>query len=296
MDERRRLRIVIERIYIPTVRRTDNQITFNNLPEELKKRVIMVVEPGERHLYNYECEYLLVPEKLVGTWTQLAETRLMIHKHAGATKYAVLDDDVIIKRRNAKYWTGESNMEKSKRSATGEEISDMYEIVSKWMDEESIGVVGLSDAGTPPAAKEYEDTKPVYTYLFYDGRMISKVIDEMDIATLRIAEDVLFLFEALSRGINTRKSNVFMYDNRSMVDKNLAESREVWTGMFKNKEDRPDNYYQSDEHYKSMDYIQKKYPHIVHIFKDENGKKKNRIAWKKLYNSRNTGSLSEFFQ
>ncbi len=88
---------MIERIYIPTVRRADNQITFNNLPEELKKRVIMVVEPGERHLYNYECEYLLVPEKLVGTWTQLAETRLMIHKHAGAIKYAVLDDDVIIK-------------------------------------------------------------------------------------------------------------------------------------------------------------------------------------------------------
>ncbi len=287
---------MIERIYIPTVRRADNQITFNNLPEELKKRVIMVVEPGERHLYNYECEYLLVPEKLVGTWTQLAETRLMIHKHAGAIKYAVLDDDVIIKRRNAKYWTGESNMEKSKRSATSDEISDMYENVSKWMDEESIGVVGLSDGGYPPAASEYEDTKPVYTYLFYDGRMISKVIDEMDIASLRIAEDVLFLFEALSRGINTRKSNEFMYDNRSMVDKDLAESREVWTGMYKNKEDRPDNYYQSDEHYKSMDYIQKKYPHIIQIFKDDNGKKKNRIAWKKLYNSRNTGSLSEFFQ
>jgi len=287
---------VIERIYIPTVRRADNQITFNNLPEELKKRVIMVVEPGERHLYNYECEYLLVPEKLVGTWTQLAETRLMIHKHAGAIKYAVLDDDVIIKRRNAKYWTGESNMEKSKRSATSDEISDMYENVSKWMDEESIGVVGLSDGGYPPAASEYEDTKPVYTYLFYDGRMISKVIDEMDITSLRIAEDVLFLFEALSRGINTRKSNEFMYDNRSMVDKDLAESREVWTGMYKNKEDRPDNYYQSDEHYKSMDYIQKKYPHIIQIFKDDNGKKKNRIAWKKLYNSRNTGSLSEFFQ
>ena len=287
---------MIERIYIPTVRRIDNQITFNNLPEELKKRVIMVVEPGERHLYNYECEYLLVPEKLVGTWTQLAETRLMIHKHAGAIKYAVLDDDVIIKRRNAKYWTGKSNMEKSKRFATSEEISDMFEIVSKWLDEESIGVVGLSDGGTPPADTEYKDTMPVYTYLFYDGRMLSKVIDEMDIATLRIAEDVLFLFEALSRGINTRKSNEFMYDNRSMVDKNLAESREVWTGMFENKEDRPDNYYQSDEHYKSLKYIQKKYPHIIKIFKDENGKKKNRIAWKKIYKPINYGpSLEEFF-
>ncbi len=287
---------MIERIYIPTVRRTDNQITFNNLPEELKKRVIMVVEPGERHLYNYECEYLLVPEKLVGTWTQLAETRLMIHKHAGAIKYAVLDDDVIIKRRNAKYWTGKSNMEKSKRFATSEEISDMFEIVSKWLDEESIGVVGISDAGTPPADTVYTDTMPVYTYLFYDGKMLSKVIDEMDITTLRIAEDLLFLFEALSRGINTRKSNEFMYDNRSMVDKNLAESREVWTGMFKNKEDRPDNYYQSDEHYKSLKYIQKKYPHIIKIFKDENGKKKNRIAWKKIYKPINYGpSLEEFY-
>jgi hypothetical protein len=287
---------MIERIYIPTVRRTDNQITFNNLPEELKKRVIMVVEPGERQLYNYECEYLLVPEKLVGTWTQLAETRLMIHKHAGAIKYAVLDDDVIIKRRNAKYWTGKSNMEKSKRFATSEEISDMFEIVSKWLDEESIGVVGISDAGTPPADTVYTDTMPVYTYLFYDGKMLSKVIDEMDITTLRIAEDLLFLFEALSRGINTRKSNEFMYDNRSMVDKNLAESREVWTGMFENKEDRPDNYYQSDEHYKSLKYIQKKYPHIIKIFKDENGKKKNRIAWKKIYKPINYGpSLEEFF-
>ena len=126
--------------------------------------------------------------------------------------------------------------------------------------------------------------------------MLSKVIDEMDITTLRIAEDLLFLFEALSRGINTRKSNEFMYDNRSMVDKNLAESREVWTGMFKNKEDRPDNYYQSDEHYKSLKYIQKKYPHIIKIFKDENGKKKNRIAWKKIYKPINYGpSLEEFF-
>ena len=287
---------MIERIYIPTVRRTDNQITFNNLPEELKERVIMVVEPGERHLYNYECEYLLVPKKLVGTWTQLAETRLMIHKHAGAIKYAVLDDDVIIKRRNAKYWTGKSNMEKSKRFATSEEILDMYEIASKWLDEESIGVVGFSDGWSPPANTEYEDTKPVYSYLFYDGRMISKVIDEMDITTLRVAEDLLFLLEALSRGINTRKSNEFMYDNRSMVDKNLAETREVWTGMFKNKEDRPANMYQSDEHYKSLDYIQKKYPGKIKIFKDANGKKKNRIAWKKLYKPINYGSsLEEFY-
>ena len=284
---------MIERIYIPTVRRADNQITFNNLPKELQERVVMVVEPGERHLYDYPCEYLEIPEKLVGTWTQLAETRLFIHKHAGAIKYCVADDDIKIRRRNAKYWTGQSNMEKSKRDATAEEMLDMYETVDKWFDERAIGVVGLSDAGTPPASNEYEDTKDVYSYVFYDGRMLSEVINDMDICSLRIAEDVLFLYEVLSRGINTRKSTEWMYDNRSMVQKDLSDTREVWIGMFKNVEDRPDNYYQSDAHYDAMRYIQSKYPHGVKIF-EKDGKMKNRKYWKKVYNPKYENTLEDF--
>jgi hypothetical protein len=284
---------MIERIYIPTVRRANNQITFNNLPKELQERVVMVVEPSERHLYDYPCEYLEIPEKLVGTWTQLAETRLFIHKHAGAIKYCVADDDIKIRRRNAKYWTGQSNMEKSKRDATAEEMLDMYETVDKWFDERAIGVVGLSDAGTPPASNEYEDTKDVYSYVFYDGRMLSEVINDMDICSLRIAEDVLFLYEVLSRGINTRKSTEWMYDNRSMVQKDLSDTREVWTGMFKNVEDRPVNYYQSDAHYDAMRYIQSKYPHGVKIF-EKDGKMKNRKYWKKVYNPKYENTLEDF--
>ena len=284
---------MIERIYIPTVRRADNQITFNNLPKTFQERVVMVVEPDERHLYDYPCEYLEIPEKLVGTWTQLAETRLFIHKHAGAIKYCVADDDIKIRRRNAKYWTGQSNMEKSKRDATAEEMLDMYETVDKWFDERAIGVVGLSDAGTPPASNEYEDTKDVYSYVFYDGRMLSEVINDMDICSLRIAEDVLFLYEVLSRGINTRKSTEWMYDNRSMVQKDLSDTREVWTGMFKNVEDRPVNYYQSDAHYDAMRYIQSKYPHGVKIF-EKDGKMKNRKYWKKVYNPKYENTLEDF--
>jgi hypothetical protein len=284
---------MIERIYIPTVRRANNQITFNNLPKELQERAVMVVEPGERHLYDYPCDYLEIPEKLVGTWTQLAETRLFIHKHAGAIKYCVADDDIKIRRRNAKYWTGQSNMEKSKRDATAEEMLDMYETVDKWFEESAIGVVGLSDAGSPPSSKEYEDTKDVYSYVFYDGRMLSEVIDDMDICSLRIAEDVLFLYEVLSRGINTRKSTEWMYDNRSMVQKDLSDTREVWTGMFKNVEDRPDNYYQSDAHYDAMRYIQSKYPHGVKIF-EKDGKMKNRKYWKKVYNPKYSDNLENF--
>lgn len=285
---------MIEKIYIPTVRRAKNQITFNNLPDELKKRVIMVVESGERHLYNYDCEYLEIPEEIVGKWTQLAETRKLIHKHAGNIKYAMIDDDIVINRRNTKYWTGISNMDKSRRKATKDEISLMYEQVSKWLDEPDIGIVGLSTPDVPPGNKEYHDTTNVNTYCFYDGRMISKVIDEMDITSVRVSEDILFLYEALSRGINSRKSEEWVFDNRSQVDKNLQDTRIVWKNMF---DETPEDYFQTDEHYDCMRYIQKKYPHGVKIF-EKDGKMKNIKYLKKVYKEsqeNNRNSLVDFF-
>lgn len=280
---------MIERIYIPTVKRENNQITYNNLPDELKKRVIMVLRPEDRPLYNYDCEYLVVPSQIVGTYTELAQTREFIHKHAGAIKYAMVDDDIIIKRRNAKYWTGKSNMEKSRRTATTEEISEMYGVVDKWLDEPDIGIVGLSWPDEPPGNKLYRDTTNVNTYVFYDGRMISEVINEMDISSVRVSEDMLFLFEALSRGINSRKSEEWMFDNRSQVDKDLQDSRIVWKGMFEGK-DTPEDYFQTDEHYDCMKYIQKKFPHGVKIF-EKDGKMKNVKYWKKVYQPKNSNSL-----
>ena len=282
---------MIEKIYIPTAKRENNQITYENMPEELQKRVIMVLRPEDRPLYKYDCEYLVVPDEMVGTWTELAQTRKLIHKHAGAIKYAMIDDDIVINRRNAKYWTGVSNMNKSRRKATKEEISLMYEQVSKWLDEPDIGIVGLSAPDVPPSDKEYHDTTNVNTYCFYDGRMISKVIDEMDITSVRVSEDMLFLYEALSRGINSRKSEEWVFDNRSQVDKNLQDTRIVWKGMF---DETPEDYFQTDEHYDCMRYIQKKYPHGVKIF-EKDGKMKNVKYLKQVYKQSQTQNLDEFF-
>ena len=282
---------MIEKIYIPTAKRENNQITYENMPEELQKRVIMVLRPEDRPLYKYDCEYLVVPDEMVGTWTELAQTRKLIHKHAGAIKYAMIDDDIVINRRNAKYWTGVSNMDKSRRKATKEEISLMYEQVSKWLDEPDIGIVGLSAPDVPPSDSEYHDTTNVNTYCFYDGRMISKVIDEMDITSVRVSEDMLFLYEALSRGINSRKSEEWVFDNRSQIDKNLQDSRIVWKGMF---DETPEDYFQTDEHYDCMRYIQKKYPHGVKIF-EKDGKMKNIKYLKQVYKQSQTQNLDEFF-
>ena len=55
---------MIDKIFIPTVRRVNNQITYNGLPDELKKRVVFVVQAWEREQYHYDAEYLVLPESI----------------------------------------------------------------------------------------------------------------------------------------------------------------------------------------------------------------------------------------
>ena len=271
---------MIERIYIPTIRRFDNQITFNSLPKELQYKVVMVVEPDERHLYDYECTYLEIPEEFVGDWCQLSRTRKFIHEHAGPIKYAVMDDDLTIKRRNSKYWTGKSNMETSRRDATYIEILRAFDTFDEWLDEDDIGIVGLSTSEAPPADAEYVDTKGVFAMIFIDGKMLSQELHDMDITSIRVSEDVLFIFECLSRGINTRQSTEWMYDNGSLK-KEMQSTREVWTGMYKDKE-QPKDHFQTDEHYDALAYIQKKFPHGIKIY-EKDGRRKNTKYWKRVY-------------
>lgn len=280
---------MIERIYIPTIRRTDKQFTFDNLPKELQERVVMVVESSERSLYNYSCEYLELPNDIVGQWTQLSLTRKFIHQHAGNIKYAMIDDDLIVYKRNQKYFNNISDMESSKRKATSEEIIRLFNTVSKWLDEKDIGIVGLSDGMVPPVEEEYSDTKGVFGYLFFDGKKISKIINEID-TSIRVAEDLLFLFECMSSGINTRMSNEFLYVNKSATEE-LKNKRPIWEGLFDNM---PKDYFQTKEHYEALQYIQKKFPHAITIF-EENGIMKNVKHWKRIYRSVDHATLEKFF-
>jgi len=286
---------MIERIYIPTVRRADNQITFNNLPKVFQERVVMVVEPGERHLYNYPCEYLEIPEDIVGSWNQLAQTRLFIHKHAGSTKYCMVDDDIKIKRRNAKYWTNISNMEKSKRDATDEDLLECFDSMSQWLDESDIGVTGFTSSGMFPSDTPYKETYGVYSIAFIDGRKLSKIIDKIEIAPegLRISEDVLFIFECLANGLNTRVSNEWLYYNTSCLTKELDGTRVIWEGMY-GDEEQPDDFDLTDENYDALKFIQKRYPHGI-SFSERNGKRSNTKKWKSVYRPKTESSLESFF-
>ena len=88
---------MIEKIFIPTVHRANNQIAYDALPEELKKRVVMVVQAWEQKEYKYDCEYLVLPDTSEYHFTEyycLPKTRRFIYEHGKNIKYCVLDDDI----------------------------------------------------------------------------------------------------------------------------------------------------------------------------------------------------------
>ena len=272
---------MIEKIYIPTVRRANNQVTYENLPKELQSKVIMVIDPAEKDFYNYDCQYLELPESIIGTWAQLAKSRHFIYKHAGNIRYVVTDDDLIIRKRNAKYWTGISNMERSKRNATPEEILEMFVKFDEWLNESSIGIVGPANSDAPPPPKEYSDTKGIFGFQAIDGNMLSQVIDKMDITSIRVAEDVLFMFECLSNGINTRLSTEWMINNKSLSMAELKNTRVVWQEMY-SPDNQPQDHFQTDNHYNALKYIQSKFPHAIKIY-EKDGRRKNTKYWKRAY-------------
>ena len=73
---------MIDKIYIPTFRRPNNQMTFDNLPDEYKEKVVMVVQEQEKDEYKYDVEYLVV-----GNDIGIAKTRELICRDAGKQRF-----------------------------------------------------------------------------------------------------------------------------------------------------------------------------------------------------------------
>ena len=55
---------MIDRIFIPTVNRVNDQITLSNIPKSLMDRVTLVVQSWERKKYKYDVDYLVLPKEI----------------------------------------------------------------------------------------------------------------------------------------------------------------------------------------------------------------------------------------
>ena len=103
------------KIYIPTLGRSDKQITFSHLPKFLQDKTTLVVQPHEKHLYdNYPI--MVLPKD----WMGISRTRKYIIDNAGNNIFGIMDDDIELKRRFSESPT--------KRPLTEEVVKDVFHI------------------------------------------------------------------------------------------------------------------------------------------------------------------------
>jgi hypothetical protein len=280
------------KIFIPTVNRVDNQITYNNLPDVLKKDVVMVVQAWERPQYTYPCEYLVLPEEInLDDYLCLPKTRLAIYQAGRNMKYAVLDDDLTFGRRNAKYWTGVSNMEMSKRKATEEDVLEMFQLYDEWLDDSSVTVCGPGHAENPPQDKPFSTNSSLSSAIFVNGNDFADILDDLELTRVKVAEDAVFLLSLLSRGYGNRVSQEFIFHNHSVHKKDMEST--VWDEQ---------TYEQTLHDHKIVESM---FPGIFSILYDEKtGERvgggfrnfgKSKIRWSKAYQSAQVGNLEHLF-
>jgi hypothetical protein len=286
---------MINTIYILTCKRVDNQITYNQLPDELKDRVVMVVQEWERDQYNYPCDYMVLPNYIsVDNPRAITLTRDYVYRMTEDKRFCIFDDDLIFKRRNAKYWTGKSNMEKSSRICSADDIREMFALYESWMDED-IAFCSCGQTNNPPGNKAYSDNSSMTSAYWIDGAKIQDVIQSTDFAPegLTCGQDVFFILTLLTNGKRNRISNEFVLDNRSYNTKSLKS--DLWDSL------------KRDLVTKSHQTIQATFPDLYEILYDTDsvnreggfrGYGKTRIKWSKAYKmweEKNCAKLDSFF-
>lgn len=189
---------MIDAIYIPTLGRSDRQITFDNMPDEVKKITFLVIQPKEKKAHSrYPC--IVLPEDDIG----ITQTRKFIWDYGKKQKYFMMDDDVKMACR--KPW---HDGDKTKRIMTKSDWNYFLNTTSAWMDK-GIFWGGCRTGGLPPSGKEYASNTGTAEVFFFDGKNLpdSENLD-WDLST---AEDISLNLQLLIKGYQNRVWDRFVY-------------------------------------------------------------------------------------
>ena len=268
----------MNKIYIPTFRRVESQITFDSLPDKYKEKTILVIQEHERPLHKHDVEYLIVGDNI-----GIAKTRKEIIYHAGKSRFCLYDDDVKFYRRNIKYTGQESDIEGSKRLMNEKDFDEMFDLFNSWMDDENIIQIGHRTAFLPPQNNKYKDITSIYQCSMIAGEKVFKFRDEVDWTYVQFGSDTMMSIEFLLRGYKNRQSDIFVCQGKWWQEGGCSVNRNA------------------DAYNKEHKKLLKKYPEYVYISGEKEyqniGKILNfKYRWKKAYNSFYDNSLSNFFE
>jgi hypothetical protein len=203
---------MINTIYIPTFKRVNDQVALNFLPDKYKQMVTLVVQEQEIEEHTELYGHMVARIMEVGNDIGIAKTRELICRDAGKQRFYMLDDDITFYRRNRKYYgdfNKKSNMDRSKRLSTEDDLDEMFELFDKWLDEPDLINVGHRRQFYPPSRNSYSDLTIVHSAGVVDGEKLSTFIDDVKWTLVEFCEDVNFNFEYMTRGYRNRVSDEF---------------------------------------------------------------------------------------
>lgn len=196
----------IERIYIPTLGRVDNQITYDNMPDWVKGITYLVVQPHEfdsmQEKYP-DANLLRLPEDDYG----ILLTRKWIVEHAGDVLYSMMDDDVTFWIRNVDRKTLKKNAEKSKVPFTEKHWGEML----SWASDKLCGeytIAGCTLKHAFPRPTEEIEFPNICQVFFINGFKIDRNRLEW---VYKWSEDVHFLIQIVELGGKTVSSDRFLF-------------------------------------------------------------------------------------
>tara|TARA_B100000519_G_scaffold150854_1_gene131745 strand:- start:1763 stop:2638 length:876 start_codon:yes stop_codon:yes gene_type:complete len=252
---------MIEKIYIPTFRRVDKQITLDSIPQEYKSKVVLVVQEQERDEYKYDVDYLVVDNDI-----GIAKTRECIYRDAKNIKYGVMDDDVVMFRRNSKYYGLEPNMDKSKKPIISkQDWDDMFKQIDEFLEKDNVLMVGHREHTFPPSGRSrISKNCAIFGCFWIDGKKLSKFIDEVDWCEFQLSEDVALNFEILIRGWETIRMDEFCqkqsYNNNAPGGCEEFRNKKLYEEVNKK--------------------ILKKWPDYVYVYEDKKKITESYLRWK----------------
>ena len=185
------------RIYIPTYKRSDRQITYNNLPKEIQQKVTFIINECEKDISFFQDKQTIVlPDSC-----KIAEKREMAFLNSKNEKFAVFDDDIIFHKRIEG---------KTKKLESFSDFQEMFDFFSNLLDDPEIFLV--NPIGThifPNFSKDYQEAVLSSQSNFFDGPKLLK--ENLDWTSLQLFEDAYLIMQMLSKGYVNRVYNNYCF-------------------------------------------------------------------------------------
>jgi len=250
----------IDKIYIPTLGRVNNQRTYESLPDFVAMMTYLVIQPQELTdiKKNYPNANLVVlPEEVKG----IAKTREYIVGLGNDTLYGMLDDDLEFARRNVDRTTNKKTGDKAQTDMTEQDWKDWFDKVENWLNND-YGACGMRFHAFPPNEKEDIEFQKISQVYFINGNKFSPNEIKWDI---QFSEDIYFILQLLELGNKTIVSDKYLYRH---PDGHFSEGGCSDEGR------------NEENDYKTLLEVSKRYPQLFNI-DTINGK--YQVNWKKAY-------------